>query len=127
MPAGSVGLASEWRAAAEAAALDEQAGRAHQQVLRLIEDHARRRVGLLPEHVSPRDLQLELVASGRPWPDNPFTGGPLGEGEGPGEVRWSRCEPGRASYRGAGWDGLAAERAWAGGCALASAAHQERP
>ncbi|HVL48349.1 MAG TPA: hypothetical protein VM889_07325 [Candidatus Thermoplasmatota archaeon] len=110
----------ESRAAADVERLDRASAEAHAFVVTLVEAHARNRAGLLPERVDRDALAIEVAASGRNWPDNPYTGAPLAAGRGPGDLRWTRCEPTVGHYAGTGWDGVLLTRAFGGKACAAS-------
>ncbi|MCA1812535.1 MAG: hypothetical protein LC624_01120 [Halobacteriales archaeon] len=96
----------------EAARQDAAAGEAHAAVAKLIDAYARNHAGLVPERVTPEDLRIEVLASGKPWPTNPFTDQPLAEAEAHGGLHWTKCDASSARYLGYGWDGKVSEARW---------------
>lgn len=91
------------RPAGEVRALDPEARRGHDAILRLVRDHHANR-GSTPETVDPQSLAVERSLRGTEWPDSPYDGQPMRDTAKGGHFIWSRCTPQDATYIGLGWD-----------------------
>jgi hypothetical protein len=110
-------LPAESKARSEVAQVDPLAHAAHVFVIGLIEDQRRTRAGAVPDEPSESSLRVELVASGKSWPTNPYTGRPLAAGTQSGDLKWKKCGFSDASYEGLGWDGALVTQPFGKGCA----------
>lgn len=90
---------------AEAVRLDGLAYGAHARIASLVRNDTQRHAGVVPGHVDPQSLGLDLATCGCSWPDNPFGGGAVSDGPLSGQFRWTKCGPTDGLYVGSGWDG----------------------
>lgn len=87
----------------------------HVQILGWIQDYLRTR-GTLPPEPTPDELRLQVLASGRPWPTNPFDGTPVEDRHASGHFEWVRCGDRDGDYRGLGHDGILLQQVFGVGC-----------
>jgi hypothetical protein len=88
----------------------------HGQVIGLVRDYASRRAGVLPDRLDPETLQVELLASGKAWPDGAYDGQPVRDSEASGHFSWTRCTLSDGLYVGYGWDGAVLSERFGAGC-----------
>lgn len=88
----------------------------HTFVVQMLRDHAFRSGGAVPDEPSPSSLAVELLASGKPWPRNAFTGASLAVGHGSGDIGWRKCGANDGAYTGWGWDSAVVFQSFGGGC-----------
>lgn len=107
---------AEWRSLDEVLTLQDSARSAHTTVILLLKDYARNRGGTMPEEPSASSLAVEMTASGRQWPNNPFTGRPLAVGTASGDIEWQTCGLRDARYGGLGYDSSLVIQSFGAGC-----------
>lgn len=88
---------------------DEVADERHRHIAQLIRDYIDNHAGFVPESVDPQTLAVEVLASGKPWPKNVYTGEDMREEQSSGNFYW--CSASRdGQYIGLGFDGLGMSR-----------------
>lgn len=107
----------------EVEAKDTAAQAGHADLLQLIQSYANTRAGAVPDHVDPDTLRLELLASGKAWPTNPYDGAPQRDQVASGHFTWTKCGPLNGHYSGYGWDGALLTRSFGSGCPASHKVH----
>jgi len=107
---------TESRPIEEVLEMQDEARSAHTTIILLLRDYARNRGGTMPDEPSPSTLAVEMTASGRQWPDNPFTGDPLAIGNASGDINWQNCGLRDARYDGLGFDSALVIQSFGAGC-----------
>ena len=88
------------RSLGEVRSLDGVAYEGHAEVIRLIQDYASKRAGVLPDRVDAATLNVELLASGGSWPEGAYDGQALHDGLGKRLLRCVLGARGRCSESG---------------------------
>lgn len=104
------------RSLGEVRSLDGQAYDGHALVIRLVQDYAAKRAGVLPDKVDPDTLNVELLANGGSWPKGAYDGQAMRDGEQSGHFSWTRCGVTDGLYLGYGWDGPVITQSFGAGC-----------
>jgi hypothetical protein len=100
----------------EVAQGEARAHAGHGELILLLHEYRRSHGNTLPERVDPQSLQVEMVASGRSWPTNPFTGQPMQARDASGDFTWVRCDLQSGRFVGLGWDGPLQGESFGRGC-----------
>jgi hypothetical protein len=111
-----VAAPSPIRPAEEADRMDVAAQQGHVQVIQLVQDYAAKRSGALPDSVDPDTLRLEVLASRKPWPTNPYDGQPLHSALASGQFVWVKCGANDGNLAGYGWDTILVSQSFGAGC-----------
>jgi hypothetical protein len=116
---------------AQAAAGKQAAIAGHDMINALISNYTAHHAGQLPQRLTPdptdpQSLGVELVASGKPWPDNAFGDGPMRDAMASGHFSWTLCGSNVGRYDGWGWDGEVKYVPYNGDCPGAARAAQNQ-
>jgi hypothetical protein len=95
---------------------DGEAQVGHSTLIQLVRDYAGKRSGALPDSIDPDTLRLELLASRKAWPTNPYDGQPFHASRSSGQFGWVKCNPNDGVYVGYGWDTLLVLQSFGAGC-----------
>ena len=104
------------RPLAEVNERNQAAHRGHVDVIKLLQAYARNHACQMPDRPSKDSLALEMLAAGKTWPTNAFTGQELAVGSTPGDMGWTKSGPMDAQYIGWGWDGALVSQAFTPTC-----------